>query len=216
MSPPGLPDAPGGDVILLDTMGTGELLNNQARLISALREIQNGMNKVPLVICPDPAIEKWARQPIPTGHPGFGLAPLVIDADSAPPPGAPGPGWAAPELAVLAALTGAVDLEEDAARRMVLSAIAAAGSERLETYTRRSEPVDAIGELLRIGMLVEQFVEQLDVPADRRVGSRQAGVGCEDQSCVLPPADRPAPDDGHEVADVIGEQRSLLSNAQGE
>jgi hypothetical protein len=62
------------------------------------------------------------------------LAPLVIDADSAPPPGTPGLSWAAPELAVLAALTGAAGLENDAGRRMVLSAIAASDTERLKTY----------------------------------------------------------------------------------
>ncbi len=43
----------------------------------------------------------------------------------------------APELAVLAALTGAVDLEQEAGRLLVLHAIAAASldEDRLETYT---------------------------------------------------------------------------------
>lgn len=45
-----------------------------------------------------------------------------------------------PELAVLCALTGAVDLDQDSDRRLVLSVIAAAGldEDRLETYTRLS------------------------------------------------------------------------------
>jgi hypothetical protein len=74
---------------------------------------------------------------IPTGHPGFDLIPLVIDADATPRPGAPALAGATPELAVLAAFTGAVDLEQDAGRRLVLGAIAAAGldPDGLETYT---------------------------------------------------------------------------------
>lgn len=104
----------------------------------ALARAQHDCPTVLLVICPDRATGRWARRPIATGHPGFDLAPLVIDADTTPPPGAPGIPGPGPELAVLCALTGAVDLDQDSGRRLVLSVIAAAGldEDRLETYTR--------------------------------------------------------------------------------
>lgn len=87
-----------------------------------------------LVVCPDPRTAASCRAPIITGHPGFDLAPLVIDADSTPLPGALGPG---PELAILGVITGAIDLSQDSGRLLVLNAIAAADldEERLETYT---------------------------------------------------------------------------------
>jgi hypothetical protein len=103
----------------------------------ALARAQHDCPAVLMVICPGRATGRWARRVIPTGHPGFDLNPLVIDADATPPPGAPVLAGAAPELAVLAAFTGAVDLEQDAGRRLVLGAIAAAGldADGLETYT---------------------------------------------------------------------------------
>jgi hypothetical protein len=90
-----------------------------------------------VVICPDRVTGRWARRPIATGHPGFDLVPVVIDADTTPLPGEPGWAAVAAELAVLAAFTGAMDLEEDSSRRAVLGAIAAADldPEQLETYT---------------------------------------------------------------------------------
>ncbi len=46
------------------------------------------------------------RAPIATGHPGFDLVPLVIDAVTIPDPNGPATAIAGPELAVLAMLTG--------------------------------------------------------------------------------------------------------------
>jgi hypothetical protein len=37
-----------------------------------------------VVICPDPATGRWARQTIATGHAGFDLVPRVIDSTSTP------------------------------------------------------------------------------------------------------------------------------------
>lgn len=103
----------------------------------ALARAQRDCPAVLVVICPSPATGRWARQPILTGHPGFDLAPLVIDAGTTPAADAPGLGAVAPELAVLGALTDAVDLEHEAGRLLVLHAIAAASldEDRLETYT---------------------------------------------------------------------------------
>jgi hypothetical protein len=103
----------------------------------ALARAQHDCPAVLLVICFSRATGRWARRPIPTGHPGFDLVPLVIDAGNTPPSDAPGLDWAAPELAVLGALTGAIDLDQDPGRRLVLSAVAAADldADGLETYT---------------------------------------------------------------------------------
>src|SRR5580692_966854 len=86
-----------------------------------------------LVICPDPEEAKKCRRVISTGHPGFDLAPEVID-----PLNAPGVDGASPYLAVFAACIGAIDMETEQGARQVLSAIQAIGAsnadrERLTT-----------------------------------------------------------------------------------
>jgi hypothetical protein len=88
-----------------------------------------------LVICRDPATAALCRATITTGHPGFDLTPLVVDAATTPRPGPPGPGPAGPELAVLAVLTGALDLDIDSARHLVLASLANLDDDRLATYT---------------------------------------------------------------------------------
>lgn len=100
--------------------------------------LQHRCPAVLLVICRDRATGRWARQRISCGHPGFDLVPLVIDADTTPPPDSPEASAAAAELAVLGAFTGAINLEEESGRRTVLGAIAAAGLEQdqLGTYTQ--------------------------------------------------------------------------------
>jgi len=103
----------------------------------ALARARHDCPTVLLVICPDQATSRWARQPIATGHPGFDLVPLVTDATTTPPPGPPGIQGPGPELAVLGVLTGAIDLDQDSSRRQVLGILAAASLEedQLETYT---------------------------------------------------------------------------------
>jgi hypothetical protein len=103
----------------------------------ALARAQHDCPAVLVVICPTPATGRWARQPIRTGHPGFDLAPLVIDAGTTPALDAPGLAGLAPELAVLGGLTGAVDLEQEAGQLLVLKTIVAANldEDRFETYT---------------------------------------------------------------------------------
>jgi hypothetical protein len=88
-----------------------------------------------LVICPTTATARRCRTPIATGHPGFDLIPLVVDSATVPAPGQPGAEVAAPELAVLGVLTGALDLDEDNVRRQVLTSLADLGDDRLKTYT---------------------------------------------------------------------------------
>jgi hypothetical protein len=73
-----------------------------------------------VVLCPDPAEAARCRRLIRTGHPGFDLAPVVID--SGAPPGRNGAGG--PYLTVFAASMGGIDLESEAGARQVLDAMA--------------------------------------------------------------------------------------------
>jgi hypothetical protein len=88
-----------------------------------------------LVICPDPRIAGSCRATISTGHPGFDLTPLVIDATTTPDPAMASAGVAVPELVVLAVLTGALDLGQDSARRLVLASLASLDESRRASYT---------------------------------------------------------------------------------
>ena len=76
-----------------------------------------------LVICPDPEEAKKCRRVISTGHPGFDLAPEVID-----PLNAPGVGSASPYLAIFAAYMGAMNLEGDQGARAFLTAVRESGA----------------------------------------------------------------------------------------
>jgi hypothetical protein len=87
-----------------------------------------------LVICPNARTARRCRAPIGTGHPGFELVPLVIDATTIPDP-SQASAAAVPELMVLAVLTGAVDLEQEDARRQVLAVLAGLDEDRLTAYT---------------------------------------------------------------------------------
>jgi len=72
------------------------------------------------VLCPDPAEAAKCRRLIRTGHPGFDLAPVVID--SGAPPGRDGAGG--PYLTAFAASMGGIDMETEPGARQVLDAIA--------------------------------------------------------------------------------------------
>jgi hypothetical protein len=88
-----------------------------------------------LVICPGTATAARCRAPIATGHPGFDLVPLVVDATTIPDPRGHAATTAGPELTVLAVLTGALDLSKDGARRLVLASLASLDDSRLAIYT---------------------------------------------------------------------------------
>ncbi|HEX9032001.1 MAG TPA: hypothetical protein VF834_09160, partial [Streptosporangiaceae bacterium] len=139
-----------------------------------------------LVICPDPATGRWARQPIPTGHPGFNLVPLVSDRTSVPAPDTPGLPSAAPELAVLGALTGAIDLTDDTSRHLLLATIAAAAldEDRLETYTHlilATAPAAARTalETLMTTVFKDEFIDRIKAEghAEGHAEGRTAGAG---------------------------------------
>ena len=58
----------------------------------------------PTVLAPDPAVARWASQPIELGHPGFVLRPVVIGYEQIPRVRDPATARAAPQLAVLSAI----------------------------------------------------------------------------------------------------------------
>ena len=103
----------------------------------ALARAEHRRPAVLVVFCPGRRRDTghWARSVIQTGHPGFDLAPIVIDAETTPQPDRTSP--AAPELAVLGCLTGAINLDSDLARRHIVELIGAARLEadKLKAYT---------------------------------------------------------------------------------
>jgi hypothetical protein len=87
-----------------------------------------------LVICYDNRTADWARRPIDTGHPGFVLRPLVIDASNTPDPADPAFAEVAPELVVLAAHTGALDLDDAQARDLAVATVSSLDADRAALY----------------------------------------------------------------------------------
>ena len=88
-----------------------------------------------LVICYDTRTADWARKPIHTGHPDFVLHPVVIDASNTPDPADPQFASVAPELVVLAAHTGALNLDVPQARDLVVATVSSLSKDRAELYT---------------------------------------------------------------------------------
>jgi hypothetical protein len=72
-----------------------------------------------LVLAPDPAVARWASQPIELGHPGFVLRPVVIGYEQIPRVCDPAAARASPQLAVLSAIAHP-ELETAAAARAAL------------------------------------------------------------------------------------------------
>jgi hypothetical protein len=90
--------------------------------VTTARRIAKCPAAVLVVLCPDPAEAAKCRRLIRTGHPGFDLAPIVID--SGAPPGRDGSGG--PYLTVFAASMGGIDMESEPGAHRVLDAMASA------------------------------------------------------------------------------------------
>ena len=88
--------------------------------VTTARRVARCPAAVLVVICPDPAEAAKCRQLIRTGHPGFDLAPVVID--SGGPPGQDGNGD--PYLTIFAASMGGIDMASEPGARRVLDAMA--------------------------------------------------------------------------------------------
>lgn len=67
--------------------------------------------------------------------PGFVLRPVVIDASNTPDPADPAFAEVAPELAVLAAHTGALDLDDAQARDLVAATVSSLDADRAALYS---------------------------------------------------------------------------------
>ncbi len=106
--------------------GRGELGDSETKryswpvYVTTARRVAQCPAAVLVVLCPDPDEAGKCRRLIRTGHPGFDLAPIVID--SSGPPGAGKEGG--PYLTVFAASMGGIDLETEAGARRVLDAMA--------------------------------------------------------------------------------------------
>jgi hypothetical protein len=87
--------------------------------VTSARRVARCPAAVLVVLCPDPAEAAKCRRLIRTGHPGFDLAPIVIDSS-----GSPGRDGAGPYLTVFAASMGAIDMATETGARQVLDAIA--------------------------------------------------------------------------------------------
>ena len=90
--------------------------------VTTARRIAKCPAAVLVVLCPDQAEAAKCRRLIRTGHPGFDLAPIVID--SGGPPGRDGAG--SPYLTVFAASMGGIDMGSEPGARRVLDAMASA------------------------------------------------------------------------------------------
>jgi len=164
-------------VVLVSDQATGEpvlaviiepqLRDSEAKRFSwpvyvvTARQINKCPAAVLIVLCPDPAEAEKCRQLIRTGHPGFDLAPIVID--SSGPPGRDG--TADPYLTVFAATMGGIDLESEAGARRVLDAIASTGvsdadRSRLMTIMLRLSS-DAARQILEAMMTTSEYEKTL-------------------------------------------------------
>ena len=132
--------------------------------VTTARRVSQCPAAVLVVLCPDPEEATKCRQLIRTGHPGFDLAPIVID--SGGPPGRVGAGD--PYLTVFAASMGGIDLKSESGARRVLDAMASPGvndADRLRMTTIiLSLASDAARHLLEAMMQTSEYKKTL---ADR-------------------------------------------------
>ncbi|MCC5580233.1 hypothetical protein IMZ11_31865 [Microtetraspora sp. AC03309] len=87
-----------------------------------------------LVICPDPGVARWSRQPIGLGHPGLVLSPLVAGPTDVPMILSPLEAAEDPELAVLSVITHATTPEGPDILNALLTAVHKLDPERGALY----------------------------------------------------------------------------------
>jgi hypothetical protein len=131
-----------------------------------------------MVFCRDRATARACAKPIPTGHPGFVLTPIVIGPDDLPDPDQPDMSGAAAELATLAAWAGRADLRDPATRVRTLQLIADLDAERLATYTRiiliaaPDESSRHALEALMATVFKNEFIDKIEATAEARGEAR--------------------------------------------
>jgi hypothetical protein len=133
--------------------------------VTTARRVAQCPAAVLVVLCPDPAEAEKCRRLIRTGHPGFDLAPIVID--SGGPPGHDD--TADPYLTVFTASMGGINMESESGARRVLDAMGSAGvsqSDRLRmTAIILTLASDAARQILEAMMTTSEyektFIEQI-------------------------------------------------------
>ena len=105
-----------------------------------------------VVVTPSRAVERWASQPIPIGHPGFVLSPIVLGPSNMPVIERE-LGLAVPELAVVSAIVHGRGARAEEVATLALEAVLALDPERRKLY------VDAVLAVLRPG--VRQKIEAM-------------------------------------------------------
>jgi hypothetical protein len=119
-----------------------------------------------LVIAPDNAVARWAGQPIPLGHPGLVLQPMVIGPAQVPVVTSLRQARQQPELAVLSALAHG-EREQPVAQRVAEAALHAAlrlDEERSGDYI--STVLRAVAPSVRARLEEAMRLEQLGTPTD--------------------------------------------------
>ncbi|WP_224246316.1 hypothetical protein [Hyalangium gracile] len=87
-----------------------------------------------LVVAPDAAVARWCAQPIPLGHPGFVLQPLVAGPDAIPVLVDEQEAREDPELAVLSAMAHGHEEIGQTIARTVLEALKGLEGDRVDLY----------------------------------------------------------------------------------
>jgi hypothetical protein len=88
-----------------------------------------------LVVSPEASVAAWAAAPIPTGHPGWVLVPLVLGPDVVPLVRDRSAATVSPELAVLSVMLHGHDEAAAAAGEVALAAVRGLDDERADFYT---------------------------------------------------------------------------------
>jgi hypothetical protein len=127
--------------------------------LTNLRRAHQCKNAVLIVICWNEAEAEKCRQAIPMGHPGFVLAPIVVG-----PRSAPDLDGASPWLIILCAAIGAIRLGTDDARRTVLGAITATGSNTTDIRRLTTIIMAAASETARLEL--EALMETAEYKSD--------------------------------------------------
>jgi hypothetical protein len=134
-----------------------------------------------LVVTVDAATARWARKPIPLGHPDFILTPLVIGPEDIP--FVDEPDKSAPESAVLSVVAHARNLEDHVAIRVAKLTIEACGhldDTRFSNHydlvlvSLRDSARNALEELMKSGYRVQSEFVKKHRDAGRQEG-RQEG-----------------------------------------
>ena len=87
-----------------------------------------------LVVTLDPEVARWAAKPIPMGHPGWTLTPLVLGPDQIPVIDTLAAALASPELGVLSAMAHGQGPEGEQIGRAVIAATAGLDEDRAHLY----------------------------------------------------------------------------------